>query len=294
MLTDLFFKINFSISIIASIFGLILSIITIFTISFERQLHSVTNLLTCNTSLAVGLYLIFSLIASIYGLNEKWSLNQPACQFRAYIFVVSCTALLYSHSIHAISRLFFVIFHKYRYLLTWRIHWILVIISWVLGIFLPIEPFFFNNGYIYENESRLCTCTTKTTLTATYIIITAFIIPFNIVTIIYSLLICHAHKSTRRVRPIQSNIIVPPNIGREIILIRNMTILLFILLGGGIPYLILVIWNGIKINNPPEYLYLLIINSITICTALMMLLLFTLNKDLKKKTYNFFKKFYLN
>jgi len=58
----------------------------------KRQNHSIRNLLTCNTSLALG-------------LNE-----QSSREFLdAYAFVVSCTVLLYSHAVHAISRLLFVI-----------------------------------------------------------------------------------------------------------------------------------------------------------------------------------------
>lgn len=206
------------------------------------------------------------------------------------MFVVSCTSLPYSHSIHAVSRLFFVVFYKHKYLLTWHTHWILIIINWFLGILLPIEPFFIPGGYIYENESRLCTCTTKKVSTAMYGITTAFLIPFTIVTIIYTTLIYRAHRSTRRVRVNRPSII--SNIGREMTLIRNMSILLSILLCGGTPYLILVLWHMFVDENPPESFYLLIINSISICTTIMMLTLFNLNKDVKKKTCKFLKKLF--
>jgi len=107
MPTDLFFKINFS-------------------ISFERQYSTVPNLLTCNTSLAVALHLIFNLISSVYGLREDF------------------------------------------------------------------ETLFVNDGYIYENESRLFTYASKEISTAIYGITTAFIIPSSIVAIIY-----RARRSTR-------------------------------------------------------------------------------------------------
>jgi hypothetical protein len=126
-----------------------------------------------------------------------------------------------------------------------------------------------------------------------YGIITTFIIPFNIVAIIYSTLVYRTHRSTRRVRASNSSVITNvyvPNIGREMILIRNMSILLSILLGGGTPYLILVLWQAIKNQHPPESFYLLIINSISVCTTLMMFALFNLNKEVKKKTYEYLKK----
>ncbi|CAF3948467.1 unnamed protein product [Rotaria sordida] len=298
MLTDLFFKINFSISIAASIIGLILSGITIYIISCKRECRTVNNLLTSNTSLICGVYLIFSLISSVYGLEKNWALTQPACQFRAYGFVVSCTLLLYSHLIHAISRLFFVVFYKHKYLLTWHTHWIMIIINWLLGILIPAILLFIEGSYVYEEESRLCTCTTKKIGTAMYGITTAFIIPFNIVTIIYTTLVCRARQSTRRIRVTQSTVTTVstninvniPNIKREMILVRNMSILLSIILCGGTPYLILVLWQATTKYPPPESFYLLIINSISICTALMMFALFNLNKQAKKTTFECFRK----
>jgi hypothetical protein len=73
-----------------------------------------------------------------------------------------------------------------------------------------------------------------------YGIIMTFIIPFNIVTIIYSTLICRA----RRIRDndlIVSTVLLTvnihiPNIRREMKLTRNMSVLLC----GGIPYLIFI------------------------------------------------------
>ncbi|CAF0982761.1 unnamed protein product [Rotaria sp. Silwood1] len=128
----------------------------------------------------------------------------------------------------------------------------MITINWLLGIIIPATLLFIEGSYIYEEESRLCTCTTKKIWTAMYGIITAFVIPFNIVTIIYTTLVCRARRSTRRVRDTGSTVIAVstntniniPNIGREITLIRNMSILLSIILCGGTPYLFLVFWQA--------------------------------------------------
>ncbi|UJR08424.1 hypothetical protein I4U23_012694 [Adineta vaga] len=302
MLTDLFFKINFSISIVASIIGLIFGLPTILIILFKCKGHHITNLLTCNTSVNVALYLIFNFISSIYGLEEYWATQQVACKFRAYGFVVSCTLLLYSHSVHAINRLFAVVFYKHKYLLTYRSHQLMIVINWLLGLILPIGVYFIDdNGYIYEQESRLCTCSTKKSLSALYGIITAFVIPFHIVVVIYSKIICLSRQSARRIQPEQiatitkylTGINPKPNYRREMKLIRNTSILFSILLGGGMPYLILVLWHMMNIGTPFPSLYLLTINSISICTAMMMIKLFYLSKEVKKITYDYVKKLYV-
>ena len=286
MSMDLFYKLNFSVCIATSTIGLTICTITIFTIIMKRQCHTVSNLLTCNTSFIVGIYLIFSCISSIYGLEESRALVQPLCHFRAYAFVVGCTLLLYSHLTHAVSRLFFIRFFNRPSLLSWRTHWIMVVINWPLGLVLPLVPFFVEGAYIYEPESRLCTCTTKKTVTSIYGIVTSFIIPFNTMVIIYIKLVHHACRSSRRVQPSQTtSTVATPNMRREMRLVRNMCILLGIMLGGGIPYLCMVIWHAITSEPAPHSLYLLIINSIHICTALMMAALFMLNQQVKKNAW---------
>ena len=273
--------------------GLLVCAITICIIIRTRNCHTTSNLLTCNTTLIVALYLIFSLISSIFGLKENFASNQPACRFRAYAFVVCCTLLLYSHVTHAVSRLFFIVFYKERNLLSWRTHWMMIVINWHLGILLPVVLFFIDGAYVYEPESRLCTCTTKKFFTSAYGIITAFVIPFSIVVIIYVQLVCRAYQSTRRVREISiGDLVGTPNLRREMKLVRNMCILLSIMLGGGIPYLCMVIWHATTSEPAPHSFYLLIVNSIHICTVLMMIALFTLNQQVKKNAWESCRKLF--
>ena len=175
----------------------------------------------------------------------------------------------------------------------------MIIINWHLGILISMVLFFIDGGYVYEEESRLCTCTTKKLSTSMYGIIATFIIPFNIVIIIYITLVHRAHQSTRRIRTNDATISVStstiiPNMRREMKLIRNMSILLGVMLGGGIPYFCLVIWHAITEHSAPHALYSLIINSINICTALMMAALFILNKQIRTSAAVNFGKLFRN
>ncbi|CAF2672926.1 unnamed protein product [Rotaria sp. Silwood2] len=73
-----------------------------------------------------------------------------------------------------------------------------------------------------------------------------------------------------------------PNAKREIKLARNMVILVGIFAGGGALCLCLTVWRGVQPDSkPPESFYLLSINAITLFTALMMVALFSLNKQIK-------------
>jgi hypothetical protein len=231
MLSDLFFTINYGLTIGFAIVGLTLCLLTIIIVITHRECYNFTNVLTCNTCVSVALYFIFRIVDSIYGLRSDWQYHQPACIFRAYCSLAFCTALCYSYSIQAISRLFFVVFYKHKFLLTWRTHWILIIVNWLVSIIIPIRPLFYQNGFELEIESRNCIVTPKIVSISMYVVVTIFIIPLNIVTIIYGVILHYVRQSTRRVATVRPYVITstaqvkPPasNAKRELKLMQNLS-----------------------------------------------------------------------
>ena len=239
----------------------------------------------CNTCTVVSTYMINNLIVSIYGFRESWALYQPWCAFRAYCFLVSCGSVCYSYLIQAISRILFTVFYKKQYLLSYRIHWYLILFNWVIGIALAIGPCFLENAYIYEKESRLCTLTTKTLASSMYAIIAAFLIPLGIASGVYIMIFVKARQSSRRVGIVEPSVPRPSsvNMKRESVLARNMLIVMGVFTGGGTPFLILVLWHAIiPASPPPESFYLLIINAITLFATLMIIALFIMNKPVRR------------
>lgn len=124
-----FFPVNYWLTIASAIIGLTLCLLIIMIVLTHRECHNFTNVLTCNTCVVVVLYFIFQIVTSIFALRQYWQYHQPACVFRAYCSLALCATLCYSYSIQAISRLFFAIFYKHRFLLTWRTHWLLIIVN---------------------------------------------------------------------------------------------------------------------------------------------------------------------
>lgn len=123
-----------------------------------------------------------------------------------------------------------------------------------------------------------------------YTVVTIFIIPLNIVTIIYGVILHHVHQSSRRAVAIVPNVITntattrasAPNGKRELKLMQNLSVQTTIISLGGILYLILVIWYAAQQQGPPEPFYLLALNLISISTTIMMIALFLVNKVVKK------------
>lgn len=286
MLSQLFFTINFSFSILMCLVSLLVSLLMIIIIVTHRTCRTVTNLPNCNTSILVGLYSIWNIIASIYGFHEDWALNQPACTFRAFFHATICVAISYSYLIHAVSRLFFTILSKYRYLTTYPIHWCLVMFNWIFSILFSLEPLFFG-GYAYETETRLCFLTSKKFSTSIYGIAGGFVMPLASSMIIYGLIFFHVLKSSRRIAASTSNTTTTttthaPHARREMKLARNMIILEMTFAVAGTPYLLLSLWQGIQPNRPPlESFYLLSMNAISLSIPFTMIALLFMNKQVK-------------
>jgi hypothetical protein len=112
MLPDLFFTINFSISIMMSLATVTVSLIMIVLYITQQRCHSITNLLISNTSVFIALYSLGNLVSSAFGLRQDWAENQPACIFRADFFIFVCGSICYSYLMPAISRLLFVVFFQ--------------------------------------------------------------------------------------------------------------------------------------------------------------------------------------
>ncbi|CAF2706773.1 unnamed protein product [Rotaria sp. Silwood2] len=297
MLSDQFFTVNYSLTIVSSIVGLTLCLITITIIITHRRCRNLTNILSCNTCTAVALYFIFRIVASIYGLRQDWQSHQPACIFRAYCSLALCAILCYSYSIQATSRLFFVVFYKHKYLVTWRSHLIMIIVSWIVSVIISIKPLFYQHGFELEIESRSCVVTPKIVSLSMYTLLIIFIIPLNVVTVFGGVIVYYVRKSSRRIAAIASNVtenaapapvpVVRFYRKRELKLVKNLMIQSTIISCGGILYLILVIWHATQKQSPPESFYLLALNLITIFTAFMMIALFLLNKQVKEVALNY-------
>lgn len=291
MATDLLFKVNFTVSIVAAVIGFIFSWITLLLVIFHRQCHTITNLLTCNTCVAVIFYSIVVTIGSVYGFREEWALNAPHCSLRAYCFNVAIAATCHSKSLHAISRLFSAVFYKYKVLLTWRTHFLMIIGNWLLCFLSCLVPFFVEHGFAYEEESRSCVVTSRMTLLAAYIALTSSIIPFNLITGVYGIILFHVHQSTRRIRALQSNVpdrSISTNLARkntrEVKLMKQMVIQMSILLFGGPIFLFLIFWHAFQSKTAPEFLYPLAFNSMNIVAAIVTVVQYLMDEKLKDLT----------
>ena len=270
----------------------------------NHEFRNIQNLMMCNTAFASIIYSILQIISAYFGLREDSSINQPACIFRTLCYNAVCICVTTSYAMQSISRLFFAVLYKYKFLLTYRIHLYLIILNYILTIFGPIPLYLIKDGVGFEIESRLCTITTKVFSSSMWAVSIAYLIPVSTVTIVYGIIFYYTKQSSRRV--IRHTIMGPlvviseiqrrscnvPNSKRELKLMKNIVILIGIMTCAGIPYLILIIWNLLDVEiSPPESFYLISMIIISIVCSIKMVILFFMNKDTKNVTIQYFKNF---
>ncbi|CAF0857420.1 unnamed protein product [Didymodactylos carnosus] len=140
--------------------------------------------LACNSSFSGCTFLLVIIWQIIVGFEQLTTASW--CTIPTVSLATSLAAVGNSFLLHAISRLFFLKFYKYKRLLKFPIHFIMVIVSWTIIILVvPIMPLF-HNGYQYEIESHLCLGTTKYALTVFYLLPTGYMLPFLAVIEIYA------------------------------------------------------------------------------------------------------------
>ena len=91
MASDLFYLIDFTISMLISVYNWILSVVTIIIIFKQRELRTFNYLLLCNSCVGIVLNSMLALLTSILGLNQSWAENVLNCQIHGYFYDSSLT-----------------------------------------------------------------------------------------------------------------------------------------------------------------------------------------------------------
>ena len=236
------------------------------------DLHTPTNLLICNTCLCNLSYAMMatinSLIFYIQSISSDWS-----CRIRGYLSYVCLNLVIYSYTIQAISRLFWTVFYRHQYLLTYTCHLRLIIIQISLAFLLPLPSLITKD--IVSRSFRMCTVPMKQRLHAFYLLSIIYIIPFLIVLILYAIIYRHITHATINLQRSSHRM------KRDRELARNILILLSVFLFGGFPTVIYIIASS-QMNYTPRILLLFAILAPSISVDVERIITVILNKDIGK------------
>jgi hypothetical protein len=124
--------------IMQMIASILLNAILILTMTLYRNLRTIANLLTVNSSFTIFIYAIALIAQLIVGLQPRHKRTEDLCIFVSYFTSRGENAICYSYLVTAISQYFFNILYRRKYLVTFRIHWLIIFVSWSMSVFLPL------------------------------------------------------------------------------------------------------------------------------------------------------------
>ena len=287
---NIFYIFNFSLSIVISLIGITLCSTLLIAVLRHRKCHTISNLLACNTSIAIISYLILAIHASIYGFREDWALHAPLCIPRAYLFTGSIATVCYSFAIQSLSRLFFTIYYQYRCLLTWHLHRLLIMINWLIGFTIPLYALSKQGSLAFERQSRICVLKTNWFFVAMFSMITIIFIPVGVTIVVYRKLFDYSRQSTDRMLRISRYVNtrrVRLNVRRDLKLAQQIFIHTTCASCGGMIFFFNVFWQAFCPRPLPKYLFLLGYILMTVGMGMISLAHFLLNKKVKKLVWKY-------
>ncbi|CAF2808556.1 unnamed protein product [Rotaria sp. Silwood2] len=245
--------------------------ILIFVQRTKPRLHTVRHLLMCNTCIASILYCIVQINNYIFLIFLPSVTSDISCRWRGYFAYFTISAITYSFLIQAISRLFIVIFStKYKCLITFKTHHILIVIQWFTVIIVPLPALITKD--IYYRPNKLCWVPMKNILHAFYGYIAYYTIPALSVFMFYIFIYYKVKQAKNKARPMLRLI---HGEKRDLELLRNIVILLSIYFIGGIPTLLFLLSSN-------RTLYLMGIVTISLAVAVEKLCTILLDQELRQ------------
>ncbi|CAF5050571.1 unnamed protein product [Rotaria magnacalcarata] len=245
---------------------------------------SVTNPLACNTSVFVATFQLNSLIGSVYGFYQTSSEYQPVCIFRALWRLTSIAGTCYSYALQSINRHFFAVFYKYQYLVTFRVHWYMIVLRWIISIGISTVLLASPDLLGFDKEVRFCSINVKLLKLTVFGLVAGLVVSLCSFMSIYGVILYRAYKSSRQISNMASHTTTPhvPNAKREVKLAKSILILAGIFGSGGILFMIIICWQILTpMSSPLKELHLFSTTVFVISCTGMMVALFSVNTEVK-------------
>ncbi len=221
--------------------AVIIAFIILILVTLTKPLHTVSHLLICNTCISSILYCIAQCNNYVYLLFIPWDTSDMSCRWRGYFSYMSIVAVVYSYLLQAISRLFFAVLStKYRWLTSFKTHFILILVKWMLVLVIPLPAIVTKD--IYFRPDFLCWVPMAKLLHVAYTIIAYYLIPIALIVAIYISIYTRIKRSATQAftqGPQRKS-------NRDLEVLRNIMILFSIYILGGVPTIFYML-SGINI-----------------------------------------------
>ncbi|CAF4392172.1 unnamed protein product, partial [Rotaria magnacalcarata] len=230
------------ISITLAILALISSILIVVTLVFHRRMHTVSHLLIGNTCVWTIFSCAIQVNNFIYLLFIEWDSSNISCRWRGYFAYMTLSGVTYSYIVQAISRLFFIVLAtKYRWIVSFKIHFILIGIQWIVVTVVALPAIVTTD--IFFRPLSLCWVPRINMVHVYYSVLAYYCLPTVLIFVIYAYVYRRVRLSSAQVSERTGG---RQQQNRDLKIFRNLIVLFTIYLSGGTPATIY-IFSGINI-----------------------------------------------
>ena len=235
--------------IICSVLIIILSIIFLFIIIFDKTCHTVPMLLIANTCLAA--LIIGCTVLSAGGFILQNDLKQkdyqdPLCVTRAYLIYTACGIFNFSFTLQSLYRYMIAVYPSRLFFQSFRCQTLFICLTWILCIIFPYEciP---THEIAYVVETHMCQAKLHPSVCIIYGIFCNCNLPISMIIFIY-------WKLFRYVKQMGMNAAASNSLARakrELKAVHRIVVLIITLIVITFPYMISVIMSFIKPSMKP-------------------------------------------
>ncbi|CAF1418410.1 unnamed protein product [Adineta steineri] len=264
--------------------GLLYLSIFIIVIKCHRELHNLSVILTCNTCLAAFLTCITVFIMVSSNLFNGYLLHDiHFCYVWGLFYDIFECSIYYSYCLQAFFRLCRVVFYKKRFLVSYSLYNVLIIVQWIL-VFSLLVPTLFLQWYIRLPTETYCLIPYTDTYASTYLIIVLYLIPLIFITTIYIWITLYVRQSSH---PTATGLTInrrQRNL-RDLTVIKRIIILISILMILRFPTIIFIIY-GVIAGHLFAYTYAIVGLITLLCMIFIALITIHITPELRNNILN--------
>ena len=265
------------IGIVCCVLTIVLTIIFLSLIIYDKRCHTVSMMLVANSCLCEFLFSIALLIAILIVLenDRKRTIQyENACFAAGYISYVACGTQNYSYLVQAIYRYVLVVYPNHLIYQSAKFQLFIISLMWICGIIYPI-PFLLTNQIQYDYNDHVCQMPFQFSFVTLFNVIYIYLLPMGLVMLIYFLMIRYVRQISRNVTTANRLF----RVQRELRMTKRIVLLVLITVSLGIPYTLFMFMSffGRPQKNQFRIAYLFI----NISLVLIMITLFIVTEPLR-------------
>ncbi|CAF0786488.1 unnamed protein product [Adineta ricciae] len=258
------------ISIIGTSITILLGIIFLLLIIFNKTSRTIPMILIANTSLSAIAWGSSMLSIAIFTLQndlQRIETYDIFCIIRPFFGYGLCGTFHFSLTLQSLYRYMIVVHPKRLFYQSIRFQLFLMILTWISGFVIPIESIA-RNELVYNIENQICQIPLRFSFSIIYMANCIYLIPIAITIFIYYKLVRYVKSINTHTTSI--NVIIRAR--RQLKMVTRIITIILILLFLGIPYLSFILMSFFTI--PFKYHFRIAFVFVDVSMAAVMIVLF--------------------